>query len=638
MHKLLRYRNRNDYLRRQAISFTFQCLLLFTVCIPGLTSSYQTLAQSKPTGVGASSLCNRNVAVDMIGQQIAISRTFDNDVRRTTVLIRAADILWPYQQDKARAAFVEAFEVALQYEKGKSEQSKDGRALLMESPDQRYVVIRAVAKRDPVWAKKLTEQMLKLDRQSGDEGSIKDSPNNLLTAQRLLESATQLLATDINTAVDLASVSLRYPGSHWLTRFLYTLAEVDQRRADQFYDQALVVYGDRPVREFLYLQAYPFAFPESGSTPVFGFYRVPPNFVSNNSLQRRFVQTLVRRAQQALEVPLDEGDNFRNGDGNPMPGMAHILEALTRIEPQVRGLLPDLLGAVVQAREKILVSLSAEIQKTFLEPGREISAAVEKTFDEQLEAAAKTPNVNNRDDLFASAVLSAASDKESLNDVVGAIDKISDSSIRTALLEWLYFRRAKEEVKAKRFDEAEKLVSKIEGLEQRAYLHTEIAKGLLNAGETQNQTHACEVLEEAITEVNKAGNTIFAARTALTASILYAQMDLNRSITVLGDAINRINRIENPDFSAADQTLIKAIMRRSNPGRFMIRFPMPGPDPESVFREMARLDFDGALSQTNAFTDKFQRAVTTLSLADVCLQQTQPQPKKPGKPGKPAKP
>ncbi len=572
----------------------------------------------------------------MIGQQIAITRTFDNAVRRTTVLIRAADILWPYQQDKARAAFVEAFEVASQYEKGKSEQSKDGRALLMESPDQRYVVIRAVAKRDSIWAKKLTEQMLKLDRQSGDEGSIKDSPNNLLTAQRLLESATQLLATDINTAVDLASVSLRYPASHWLTRFLYTLAEIDQRRADQFYDQALVVYGDRPMREFLYLQAYPFAFPESGSTPVFGFYRVPPNFVTNNSLQRRFVQTLVRRAQQALEVPLDDGDNFRNVDGNPMPGTAHILEALTRIEPRVRGLLPDLLGAVVQAREKILVSLSAEIQKTFLEPGREVSAAVAKTFDEQLEAAAKTPNVNNRDDLFASAVLSAASDKETLNDVVAAIDKISDSSIRTALLEWLYFKRAKEEVKAKRFDEAEKLVSKVEGLEQRAYLHTEIAKGLLNAGETQNQTHAREVLEEAITEVNRAGHTIFAARTALTASLLYAQIDLNRSISVLGDAINRINRIENPDFSAADQTLIKAIMRRSNPGRFMIRFPMPGPDPESVFREMARLDFDGALSQTNAVTDKFQRAVTTLSLADVCLQQVQPQPKKPKKPAKPS--
>jgi hypothetical protein len=42
---------------------------------------------------------------------------------------------------------------------------------------------------------------------------------------------------------------------------------------------------------------------------------------------------------------------------------------------------------------------------------------------------------------------------------------------------------------------------------------------------------------------------------------------------------------------------------------------------------MAKIDFDNALSQTGAFTDKFQRAVTTLALAEVCLHQAQPQPK-----------
>jgi len=74
-------------------------------------------------------------------------------------------------------------------------------------------------------------------------------------------------------------------------------------------------------------------------------------------------------------------------------------------------------------------------------------------------------------------------------------------SIRIALL-----RRAKDAADNKRFDEAERLVSKVEGREQRAYLRTEIAKGLLNASETQ--THAREVVEEATNEANKAGMTI----------------------------------------------------------------------------------------------------------------------------------
>jgi hypothetical protein len=115
--------------------------------------------------------------------------------------------------------------------------------------------------------------------------------------------------------------------------------------------------------------------------------------------------------------------------------------------------------------------------------------------------------------------------------------------------------------------------------------------------------------------------TIFAARTLLTASNLYARIDLGRSISVLGEAINCINHIEVSDFSLGDQTLVKTVKRRSNAGRFVMGFPMPGLDPETAFREMAKIDFDDTLSQTSAITDKFQRAMTTLALADVCLQQ-----------------
>jgi len=633
MRKLLRYRNFKDHLSRQiAISVTLRCVLLLTVCMFRVIPSHQTLAQSKSAGTGASaSLCNRNNALETIRQQIEVTRTFDSAVQRTTVLIRAADLLWPFHQDKARAAFTEAFEVAGQNEKEKSEQSKgQPRALIlsMQTPDQRYVVIRAVAKRDSALAKKLTEQMLKLERESANQASTKDSFNDVLTAQRLLDSATQLISTDINAAVDLARTSLNYPASFMMTHFLYKLAEVNQQVADQFYDQALAVYADRPMREFLYLLGYPFAFPDSNNMPVSGSYVVPANFVTNNSLQRRFVQTLLRRAQQALEVPLDEGDNF-----NQQPGTEHMLEVLMRIDPQVRALLPDLSEALTQVREKILVSLPVETQKEFLRPGGdEVSSPRAKTFAEQIETAEKTPDVNVRDDLFAAAVLNV-SDKESLGGVVDAIQKITDSSIRESLLELLYFRRAKDAATGKRFDEAERLASKVGGLEQRAYLHTEIAKGLLNTSATQ--THTREVLDDAVTEANKAGMTIFAARTLLTASILYAKLDRSRSISVLGDAINCINHLEAADFSANDQTLEKFARRKSNPGRFLFRFYMPGLDPENAFREMARIEFDDTLSQTTSFTDKFFRAVTTLAVADVCLRQAPPEPKEPKKTNRP---
>ena len=63
-------------------------------------------------------------------------------------------------------------------------------------------------------------------------------------------------------------------------------------------------------------------------------------------------------------------------------------------------------------------------------------------------------------------------------------------------------------------------------------------------------------------------------------------------------------------------------------GRFVLRFYMPRVDAESAFREMAKIDFDNSLSQTSALTDKLQRALSTLALAGVCLQQAQQPSKK----------
>lgn len=631
MHTSLRHRNSKQHSGRQ-IATTPQCFLLLAVCILGTIPGHHALAQSKPAGAEKSPLCTRDNALDMIKQQIDAAKTLNNSARRITVLIRAAHLLWPYQQEKARAVFTDAFELALQNEKEIDQSSPRYLLTRMKVPDQRHVVIRAVAKRDPALAKELTRQMLKLDTQDRESSATRDSFKDVLTASRLLDSAIKLIDTDINAAFDLARASLNYPASSWLTRFLYRLAEVNQQAAaDQFYAQALAVYGDRPMREFLYLQGFPFAWRETLNTPIFSFYQVPPSFVTNQSLQRRFVQVLLRRAHQVLEAPLDETDTYQNQSATWTPGIVHLLQGLILIEPQVKASLPDLLGPLTQAREKILVSLSVERQRQFLQPGREVSTseATEASFKEEIEAAEKIPNVNERDDRIAQAVLNNTSDRESLAAVVEALEKITESGIREGLLELIYFRRATAALDAKQFDEAERLAARVKGNEQRAYLHNEIAKALLNRSETQ--THARELLDEAITDAKRAGATIFAVRALLTASHLYTKIELSRSISVLADAVSCINQIEDPDFYSDGQSLEKNPRRRSNPGNFLFWFYMPGHDPESAFLEMAKIDFDNSLYQASALTDKFQRAMATLSLADVCLQQQQQPKEKPKK-------
>ncbi len=598
------------------LAFRGTCLAVFcALLLVPLPLFAQTVQTSKP------SLCTRENAIETIRQQVDLAKTFDNNVRRIAVLIRAADLLWPLQLDKARTIFGEAFDMAVQHEKEKSEQSKGVHPpqLLMEAPDQRFVVIRTVAKRDSALAKKLMAQIVKADLPTQIERPASDSTNDVLIAQRLLTSATQMLSVDSAAAMEFARTSLRYPASHVLTRFLYVLASVNQRAADSFYEQALGVYGNRPMREFLYLATYPFAFRSSGDTPVFGFYNdvVPDNFKPNSSLQRRFVQTLLRRSHQALEVPLDQGDNF-----NDFPGLAHIAQVLLRIEPEVNTSLPDMLPELIQTREKLLVSLPLETQGTLRTPDNNASPAPapSKNFEEQIEQAEKLSNVDKRYQFIVTAILSV-SKKEAPEVVLRAIDKIDDAQVRDVLKDWLHFNRALDAIKDKRMEVAETLTSKIGMLEPRAYLRTQIAKQLLNTTETQS--HARELLEQAIAEVSKTPNTVAAIQTLFNASNLYLKTDLNRSISVLITAIEIINQIDALDFQTGDQTIVKEIRGRGF--RRLVRFYVPGLDPESALRELAKVEFDVALSQATALTDKSQRAMATLSVVEICVEKASDQ-------------
>ena len=114
-----------------------------------------------------------------------------------------------------------------------------------------------------------------------------------------------------------------------------------------------------------------------------------------------------------------------------------------------------------------------------------------------------------------------------------------------------------------------------------------------------------------------------AARALLSAAYLYLKIDPNRSISILSDAVKLINRIESPDFS-------RRFLMRKIEGKNFVRyasFQIPGFSPESAFREMAQIEFDSALAQTSNFADKSLRALTTLVLADYCLQRAAQQEK-----------
>jgi len=578
--------------------------------IGGLTA---TQAQKKTESVPASSLCNQESALEIIAQQTDATKTFDDRIQRIAVLVSAADLLWPYQLEKARATFTEAFDLGEQEFKDKGDViSREGKALFAPKPDQRFTVINAIAKRDLVWARRLMEQMLTESASEAKDSPTKNPLQETGTAQKLLQMAVSLVDSDQTAALSFAGSSLRYPATLFLPLFLYRLAALNRPGADAFYQDALRAYANAPMEQFLYLSSYPFGNDrEAGEMPGYTIYKLPDAFAPSPALQRQFVQILLRRAQQLIDNPAEPAP----GRALSEPGQFWL--ALTNLEKQIAASLPDLAPAAEQARGAAYAQLPQNAQRRVAQT---IAArnAPKKSFDEQVEAAEKNPNVDKRDQQLLFALIGSESAAETLDRVLAVVDKISDSDVRQPLLNWLYFDRAQRAVKDKKLDEARKLAGNVQELDQRAHLYLRIAEESLKQNPDQNQ--AQEMLEEVVAAAAKAPVTLVRARVQLGVAHLYSRLDMNRAIALMGEAVKTINQMEQPDFS------VQYVTRKIEGKQFSsyANFNTPSFTPETAFAELGKLDFDGMLSQASNLSNKPLRAKTTLALIKPCLKALPP--------------
>jgi hypothetical protein len=566
-----------------------------------------------------SSLCTRENSLDTINQQILTSRTLDDQIRRISVLIRSADLLWPYQKEKALATFIEAFDLATQNFKEHGDvvnrTSNSQFAARIPQPDQRYKVITALAKRDSAAARKLSEQATQNDLESLEQNGSQNPEVRKKLAEKLLTVADALIETDPVSAANFARNSFQYTATLQLPGFLYHLAKTNRGLADALYSDALIAYGNSPMDQFLYLSSYPFGNNrEAGEMPGYTFYFVPEGFVPNVALERAFTQKLLARAQVALESPEETVANYRWTE------LSQIWMALSRLEKQIGSSLPELAESAVQTKDRAFASLSVANQKR-TNGVLDSENQPKKSFEEQVEAAEKLTDVGRRDQALSFAVTGASKDTP-LDRVLNVIDKISDENVRGPLTNWLYFFRSQALNRDKKFDEARTLAAKVTELDQRAYLFSQIAEALLKSEE--DKTRIREMLDEIAAAASKAPNTVVTARALLALANLYTKVDTNRSIEQLGTAVRVINAIEKPDFS---QQFVMIKIEGKTFGSYA-SFQTPGFNPETAFAEIGKFDFDGTLSQSTNFAEKSLRSLTTMAVVEPCLKVEPPSKKK----------
>ena len=604
------------------------CLLLSTQA----AFTQTTKNPNKNSTVAAAPVCDQQRALALVQQQAAEAKTFERPVGQITVMTRAAELLWPYHQEAARTVFADAFQLATTHFLAKGDEAKhEGRAAMIILPDQRVVVVRAIARRDAEWARKLALEAAEDTRRAAETKTETKTPQVLgvqSPGYKLLELASSLLTINQPVALELIRKSFAYPANVTQARLFYELAPSNKTLADQLAREAITAYAQNGTTEDLsFVSVYAFGLPGAISPLTMMMpYKVPQNFEPDAALQELALKAYLARAETILKNP----EQYAVNPNKFWPETMQMLVALTTLEPLAAQRFPAYAERISALKSSMHTANNEKEQQRaadFLQGQRDKEK--ESRFDSLIEEIEREATPEKRERLIANAA-QAAETITQLEQVETLAQKIGESSARQQLSNWLNFKRAQLLVKEGQLDEAKRVADRVDELDSRAILYFEIAGEAIKKLEDKRRAH--ELLDEVATAAGKAPNTPVKARTLLGITHLFAAFDALRASEVMADAVKTINTLDDPDLSMG------FILRRIEGKNFSVYsgYNVPGFNLENSFRELGPRDFDGALALARNLTDRAQRATAILGLSAQCLEQT-PKPNAPVKKAAPPK-
>jgi hypothetical protein len=599
-------------------------------------TTFSQTAKNRNHNAAAAPACDQPRALALVQQQAAEAKSFEQPVGQITVMTRAAELLWPYNQEAARAVFADAFQLATTHFLAKGDESRhEGRSALIILPDQRVVVMRAIARRDAEWARKLALEAAEDTRRAAE---TKSTPTpRVLGVQspgyKLLELASSLLTINQPVALELIRKSFVYPANVTQAKLFYELASSHRTLADQLAREALTTYAQNGTTEDLsFVSVYAFGLPGAISPlTMMMHYTVPQGFEPNAALQELALKAYLARAETLLKNP----EQYAGNTSKFWPETMQMLVALTTLETLAAQRFPSYAERIAALKASMHTANNEKEQQRaaeFLQGRRDHEK--ESKFDSLIEEIEREATPEKKERLIANAA-QAAETIAQLEQVESLAQKIGESEARRQLSNWLNFKRAQLLVKDGRLDEAKTVADKIDELDHRAILYFEIAKEGIK--KLEDKKRARELLDEVASAAAKAPNTPVKARTLLGITHLYAAFDALRASEVMADAVKTINTLTDPELS------LGFILRRIEGKNFSVYsgYNVPGFNLENSFRELGPRDFDGALMLARNLADRAQRATAILGLSAQCLEATAKpaaRPKPDAPPRKAAKP
>lgn len=147
-------------------------------------------------------------ALMRLGQTAEAARAFSDPFERARIQARAADLLWPYNEPRAREIFARAVEVAAEVKMDSTQDAAKVAEVRRLKSKIRREVLHLLSQHDPNWAKQLASR----DETSGEDKEKPpqaDSKNPSDAAESFVELARQAAKTNPREAFQLGLHSLQ---------------------------------------------------------------------------------------------------------------------------------------------------------------------------------------------------------------------------------------------------------------------------------------------------------------------------------------------------------------------------------------------------------------------------------------------
>lgn len=600
-----------------------RALTIFAFFILGSLSlvNAQTPKASPKPAVNAKK-CEPQVARLLVDGLASDSRSIPETDKRINVLVKVADFLWVPDVESARSLFAEAFQVARDRFKEKGfEQTSEKSGLTRLQPDYRFMVIRAVAKRDTKWARDLIEIVLK-DKQEEAEDAKRKPFNEGREVSEILQIAMAMLDSDQAGAMAYLRRAMQYPlAQHWIYALHTSFEKKGAAFSDPLYQELINNYAGTEPSRMMSLSLYPFA-----AQRMIGIGKsnlstsVPPGLTPNRVLQKQFLTTFIRRVNSLTPETANQLSTMEN-----IPESVYAFGGLNEIEPLIAGQFPELAEPFSQARATVAGLLTDASRDQTASSERRNNETM-RPFDAKLKALEEAEEKGKLTDHMIAGLIMGLKEEEQFEALEPWLDKIAEETPRDQSKAYFYFSRSKLATRESRFEDARKYADRIEKIEHRAVLYFDIAEARMKDPSTK--LDSLDSLNEVYKMAMKAPDTVEKAQVFLGLAFVYEGVDHANALDSVANAARVASKLNAPNLFTSGIT--QQIIGKGY--AIFASYNVPGFDVNRTFYELSKQDFQGALTQAEGFSDKHLRTLAVLAVVKDCEKDLKPTPKPKTKP------